>query len=85
LFLSIFFFYNFVFYNIFFSWLPVKYIPHIMMIIQSLVVEGPSWSWSYCSWIYNYLCNQCLSSLTWVWTPLRWGVLNTTLCDKVCQ
>jgi hypothetical protein len=27
LFLSIFFFYNFVFYNIFFSWLPVKYIP----------------------------------------------------------
>ena len=85
LFLSIFFFYNFVFYNIFFFWLPVKYIPYIMMIIQSLVVEGPSWSWSYCSWIYNYLCNQCLSSLTWVWTPLRWGVLNTTLCDKVCQ
>ena len=22
--------------------------------------EGPSWSWSYGSWIYNYLCNQCL-------------------------
>jgi hypothetical protein len=22
---------------------------------------GPSWSWSYGSWIYNYLCNQCLS------------------------
>jgi len=22
-----------------------------------------SWSWSYGSWIYNYLCNQCLSSL----------------------
>ena len=21
----------------------------------------PSWSWSYCSWIYNYICNQCLS------------------------
>ena len=20
-----------------------------------------SWSWSYGSWIYNYLCNQCLS------------------------
>jgi len=18
----------------------------------------PSWSWSLCSWIYNYLCNQ---------------------------
>jgi len=25
--------------------------------------EGPSWSWSYGSWIYNYLCNQCLSPL----------------------
>jgi len=23
--------------------------------------KGPSWS--YDSWIYNYLCNQCLSSL----------------------
>jgi hypothetical protein len=42
--------------------------------------------WSYGSWIYNYLCNQCLSPLTlWVWIPLRWGVFDTTLCDKVCQ
>ena len=33
-----------------------------------------------------YLFNQCLSPLTlWVWIPLRWGVLDTTLCDKVCQ
>ena len=23
---------------------------------------GSSWSWSYGSWIYNYLCNQCLSA-----------------------
>jgi hypothetical protein len=39
----------------------------------------PSYSWSYGSWIYNYLCNQCLS-------PLKlWGVLDTTLCDKVYQ
>jgi hypothetical protein len=22
---------------------------------------GPSLSWTYGSWIYNYLCNQCLS------------------------
>ena len=43
-------------------------------------------SWSYGSWIYNYLCNQCLSPLTlWVWIPLRQAVLKTTLCDKVCQ
>jgi len=44
------------------------------------------WSWSYGSWIYNYLCNQCLSPLTlWVRTRFRRGVLNTTLCDKVCH
>ena len=39
-----------------------------------------------CSWIYNYLCNQCLWPLTlWVWISLRRCVLDTTLCDKVCQ
>jgi hypothetical protein len=26
-------------------------------------IKGPSWSWSYDSWIYIYLCNQCLSPL----------------------
>ena len=47
--------------------------------------KGPFWSWSYVSWIYNCLCNQCLSPLAlWVRIPLRWGVLETTLCDKVC-
>ena len=48
---------------------------------------GLSWSWSYGSWIDNYLCNQCLLlPLTlWVWIPLRRVVLDTTLCDKVCQ
>ena len=25
--------------------------------------SGSSWLWSYGSWIYNYLCNQCLSPL----------------------
>jgi len=24
-----------------------------------LCPERPSWSWSYGSWIYNYICNQC--------------------------
>ena len=33
--------------------------------------------------VSNYLCNQCL--MLWVLTPLRRGVLDTTLCDKVCQ
>jgi len=49
-------------------------------------VEGPLWPCSYGSWIYNYLCNRCLSVsplILWIWIPLkaRW----TTLCDKVCQ
>ena len=40
--------------------------------------KGLSWPWSYGSWIYNYLCNRF---------DYRsgWGVLDTTLCDKVCQ
>jgi hypothetical protein len=37
--------------------------------------KEPSWSWSYGSWVCNYLCNKCLS--------LRRGVLDTTLCEKV--
>jgi hypothetical protein len=32
---------------------------------------GTLWLWSYGSWIYNYLCNQCLSPLKlWVRIPL---------------
>jgi hypothetical protein len=45
---------------------------------------GPSWPWSYGSWIYNYLCNQCLSSLM-LWVRISIGARCTTLCDKVCQ
>ena len=46
----------------------------------------PSWLWSYGSWIYNYLCYQCLSTLTlWVRILHRRSVLDTTLCDKVHQ
>ena len=47
---------------------------------------GPSWSWSYGSWIYHYQCILCLSPLkSWVETYSWWGVLDKTLCDKVCQ
>jgi hypothetical protein len=35
-------------------------------------------------WIYNYLCNKCLSLLMlWIRILLRRGVLDTTLRDKV--
>jgi len=37
----------------------IRYI--FLLILQFLNTE--SWSWSYSSWIYNYLYNQCLSLL----------------------
>ena len=36
------------------------------------------------SWIYNYLCNQCLSPLM-LWVRISIRARCTTLCDKVCQ
>ena len=36
------------------------------------------------SWIYNYLCNQCLSPLM-LWVQISIRARCTTLCDKVCQ
>ena len=45
----------------------------------SLEWRGPSWSWSYGSWIHNNLCNQCLSpQKLWVRIQLRRGVLDAT-------
>jgi hypothetical protein len=39
----------------------------------------------YCrEWIYNYLCNQCLSLLM-LWVRISSRASSTTLCDKVCQ
>jgi len=31
--------------------------------IAKPLYKGLSWLWSYGSWIYNYLCNWCLSPL----------------------
>jgi hypothetical protein len=54
----------------------------IYSICQYQVSGGPSWSWSYGSWIYNYMCNH----LSCEFKTRSWlGVLDTTLCDKVCQ
>jgi len=46
--------------------------------------EGPSWPWSHGSWIYNYICNKCLSPLM-LWVRISIRARCTTLCDKVCQ
>jgi hypothetical protein len=46
--------------------------------------EGPSWPWSYDSWMYNYLCNQCLWPLM-LWVLISISPRCTTSCNKVCQ
>jgi hypothetical protein len=46
--------------------------------------RGRRWPWSYGSWIYNYLCNQCLSPLM-LWVRISIRARCTALCDKVCQ
>ena len=47
-------------------------------------LNGPSWPWSDGSWIYNYLCIQCLSPLM-LWLRIAIRARCTALCDKVCQ
>jgi hypothetical protein len=44
-------------------------------------IRGPLWPCSYGSYIYNYLCNQCLSPLVWVRISIR--ARCTTLCDNI--
>jgi hypothetical protein len=48
------------------------------------MITSNSWPWSYGSWIYDYLCNQCLSPLM-LWVRISIRTRCTTLCDKVCQ
>jgi len=45
---------------------------------------GPAWLWSYGSWIYNYICNQCLSPLM-LRVRISIRASCTALYDKVCQ
>jgi hypothetical protein len=61
---------------------------YIITHISTLIFVGLSW-W-YCSWIHNYLCNQCLLPLKRVWIPLMarctqyimWWSLSVT-CDRL--
>jgi hypothetical protein len=52
--------------------------------ITTSMITGPSWPWSYGSWIYNYLCIQCLSPLR-LWVQISIRARCTTSCYKVCQ
>ena len=56
-------------------------------LFQYILCVGPSWSWSHASWIYNYLCNKCLSPLQlWVRIPFMGRCIRyIIICDKVCQ
>jgi hypothetical protein len=63
--------------------LIVKSLPHPIVPFFNNPV-GLSWPWSYGSWIYNYLCNQCLSSLM-LWVRISIRARCTTLCDNVYQ
>ena len=67
------------------KWLPrVKW--YITLMTFKILIHILGQSWSYGSWNYNYLCNQRLSPLTmWVRILLRRGIIDTTLCDKVCH
>jgi hypothetical protein len=59
----------------------VIYCHHFTSII---VCKGPSWL--YGSWIYNYLCNQCLSPLKlWVWILLMVRYIWCIIMWIVCQ
>jgi hypothetical protein len=66
--------------------LHIKFVMHSQHYIEYhfICLRGPSWPWSYGSWIYNYLCNQCLSPLM-LWVRISIRARCTTLCDKVCQ
>ena len=56
----------------------------LLTITIKWIWTGQSWPWSYGSWIYTYLCNQCLSPLM-LWVRISTRARCTTLCDKVCQ
>ena len=45
-----------------FHWCCLEYLDCYFLLF-SLTTTVPSWSWSCGSWIYKYLCNQCLSPL----------------------
>jgi hypothetical protein len=56
---------------------------HIPVYTLNTIYEWLLWSWSNGSWIYNCLCNQCLSLLMlWIWISIRERC--TSSCDKVC-
>ena len=57
----------------------------VKYLVKALIcLLGPSRLWSYGCWIYNYLCNQCISPLM-LRVQISIKARCTTLGDKVCQ
>ena len=68
----------------FHTWINKKKLVKFCLYLSSSSKLEPSLSWSYGSWIYNYLCNRLLSPLVLlVRMPLR--ARCTILYDKVCK
>ena len=65
-------------------WQTIKFNCVLIWYKKKSLFWGPSWSWSYSSWIYSYLCNHSLSTLM-LWVRILFVARYTTLCDKVCQ
>ena len=63
------------------------HIPDDGRVILSLQVllGAVTWSWSYCSWIYIYLCNQCPSPLKWVWVPFIIRCTRYNICNNLSE
>ena len=60
---------------------PLSFRYSIFMGSMLIPFEMSQWAFSYCSLIFNYRCNQCLSPLTlWVQFALMARSIDTTLC-----
>jgi hypothetical protein len=57
---------------------------HVFIMIVVYSARRPFGPCSYGSWIYNYLCSQCLSPLM-LWVRISIKTRCTILCDKLCQ
>jgi hypothetical protein len=63
-------------------YVEVSYVYYMWINFYCILHRGPSWPWSHGGWIYNFLCNQCLSPLM-LRVRISFRVRCTTLFDKV--
>ena len=67
------------------SYFHIMFNSYVFMTDDFYILKtGPSWWWSYDSWIYNCLCNQCLSPLLlWIRIPFMGKSTWYNIYDKV--